>query len=234
MWTQQPAPKSNTVVYRTPGARRPPLFVAQNPPTQAQTPANRIHTTDMTSWSNWHRFVVASLILLALVLSALVIVYGVLEARDVRRIHRLERGEDSIGFFAYKNHNQTIPPNVYTTADDWSVDQGAPFYDNSNGAMDLTSGVWTTQVAGVYQVSAATCWTASGSLNTRRMIFATDGAGTVTASLAATVGYGQVCTTLSVPMRLITGMTLRVQVQRTSAGSELLDTLSSFGIERLG
>lgn len=38
---------------------------------------------------------------------------------------------------------------------------------------------------------------------------------------------------MSVPMYLIKGMTLRVQVQRTSAGSEVLDTLSSFGIERL-
>lgn len=188
-------------------------------------------------WQKWLGFNLASLALIFLCILAVAITFGVFQSRDDKRYQRTRTDivqlREPVGFYARKRNNQMLPANVFTTIIQWTTAGGAPAYDASDGAMNFLTGVWTTQHPGKYQVSASVCWTTSGALNTRQMIFLTNGSATMV-PFTSTLGFGAVCTSMSVPMDLTAGMTLRVQALHTTAGAELVSTLiTTFGMERI-
>lgn len=188
-------------------------------------------------WSKWRSFFIGLGLFILLWLAAITITYSILFGRDDARYHRIRNDideiRDAVGFFATKRGNQNVPANVFTTISSWSTASGDPFYDNSYGAMDFTSGIWTSQMDGKYVVSASICWTSSGTLNTREMRFLTNGTSSYYPFMA-TIGYGQVCSPLTATMDVPRGVSVQVQALRTSAGSEVVETvLTTFGIERV-
>jgi len=186
-------------------------------------------------WQRWLTFFLLGIGFAVIGVIALSIVYGILEARDVRRFRAtrndINQLRESVGFYTYKSGIQDVVANTYVTIANWSAVDNAPFYDSSNGAMDFNTGIWTTQVPGKYQVSGVVCWTSSGSLNTRQMLFLTNGT-SPSAPFTATVAYGQTCTSMSVPMNLPKYMTVQILAYRSTAGSEVVQSLlTSFGME---
>lgn len=188
-------------------------------------------------WSRWLVATLGLLTMIAIGLVAVGIVYGVLESRDNRRFRELDRDIDQlrapVGFLARKAASQTIPVSTFTTVTGWIIPGAAdpPAYDNSNGAMNLATGVWTTILPGKYQVSASICWTA-GAVNVRQMLFVTNGTGSTT-PVASVLAFGVTCTTNSITMNLPVGMSVEVQVSRSTAGAEVVNAFSVFSIERV-
>lgn len=186
-------------------------------------------------WTPWRNAFLTGFAVAILMILAVAITFGVLESRDDKRYQRLRRDitqlRTPVGFLARKSGTQSIPVGVLTTVTGWIIAGPAPGYDASNGAMNLATGVYTTPFDGKYQVSASICWSA-GALNTRRMIFLTNGS-TATTPLTSLLALADVCTTMSETLDLETAMTVEVQVTRTTAGAELVNAFSTFSIERI-
>lgn len=190
----------------------------------------RVPTSMVRLRNDWPSLVLALIGILGVL--GLAIGFGVKFGFVNEDLHGLWKGQEPIGFYAFKRTTQSIPMSVFTTVTGWSVGGGSPSYDASNGAFNLLTGVWTTQIPGKYQVSASVCWT-SGALGLRQLIILTSGNPLAT-PVSSNLGLGLVtCNSLSVAMQLDVGVTVQAQALRGTAGVEVISTASVFSIERI-
>jgi len=194
----------------------------------------------LASLTRWLRLAIGVTLFIFLCLASLAIVFGVLQARDQRRyertrndIEQLRGGLEPIGFLARKRGTQTIVVNAFTTVTSWGISGGAPAYDDSNGALNFASGIWTSPGDAKYQVSASICWT-NGALGLRQMIILTNLTGGIVPLTSTVAAIGVICNSLSVNMDLPQGTTVQIQALRSTVGVEIIGTSSTFGIERIG
>lgn len=220
---------------RTNGSGQP---TPTSPPRPPYRPKQR--PTAVASLAQWVWLLAGISVFIFCCLLALAVVFGILQARNDHRYERSRTDFDQIrdavepiGFLARKRSSQTIPVNVFTRVTGWVTSAGVPAYDVSDGAFDTTTGVWTTRIPGKYQVSASICWT-NGALGLRQILLVTNGTGSTTPVSSEVAAIGLICNTLSVNMDLSQDLTVEVQALRTTAGIEVVNAFSTFGIERIG
>jgi len=221
------------------GLRRPRPFLQ---PIGTNEAGDENGSSTSNKWWIW----IAMSVLGAIVL-VVIATFGALLGRDDRRWTRarhdltvvredigdLQRDHIVAGFMAYKNITQAIPTGPLTTLTNWTTIGGPPAYDDSGGAMNFVTGVWTTVIPGKYMVSASVCWTA-GSFGVRTMVILTNGSQVATPIDSKESLVGITCTQISLLMDLTVAMTVEVQVARTSTGLEVVGSTNSFSIGRMG
>ena len=173
-------------------------------------------------------------------LTAITIVYSVLFSQNQNRfettrnlIRNIHTDQSPKGFMANLAGNQIIPVGVvFIPLTNWTTTGGAPVYDDSNGAFNGTSGIWTTKNPGRYQVSGIACWVA-GTFSLRQMIFFTNGNPAAIPLHSGEGLFNAYCNEMSLTMDLTLGMTVQIQVLHGAAVPLTITVPTLFSIERL-
>ena len=79
--------------------------------------------------------------------------------RDIKNLRaELNQHHEPIGFSASKNGQQFIPNNVSTIITTWTISGGWPAYDDTDGAMNLPTGIFKSANLARYEVDGTLCW----------------------------------------------------------------------------
>ena len=176
---------------------------------------------------------VAAAALTALGLSIAAVVVNNERASDFR--HDFNQLRTSVGFSVTKNTTQNITTSVVTIVGDWVTGGGVPLYDSTNGALNLTSGIFTASISGQYMVTGIVCFDGAAG-GSRIAELNTDGVGAVEAKAITTdLGTAAIidqCISLSQIMNLPAGVSVWLEAFQDSGTNLGVNSLSTFSVER--
>jgi len=157
---------------------------------------------------------------------------------DIVRIKRnigiIEAAVQPIGFSVYANTTQNIPTATLTILTEWTDTAGVPAYDDTGGAFDFSTGIFTAAVPGRYMATGSVCWV--GTLTgTREAHLNTNGTSlaTVFDVLDASNATTFQCNQVSQIMDLNLASSVWLEAIHDSGVNETLTARSRFSIERI-
>lgn len=209
--------------------RRPKPLLRPKPAGQPWSPARAaIVGVSVTTW-----VVVTSVIALA-GLAALGVSIAAF-VRDNQHHSRTHQHIKPVGFSVYKNNTQMIADNTSTIVTTWTAEDGWPAYDDTKGAFNGTSGIFTVRKTDVYAVTGVVCFTATAN-GTREARLVTSGAAAAevfSREVGSDTLSGDQCLEVHQIIDTIKGGMVWLEAFSDSGNMETVTGESRFSIERV-
>lgn len=177
---------------------------------------------------------IAAIATAALVIAIISLVQG--NNRSSETQDDINQLRQAVGFSAIKNDSQTLDDSTITIINAWVDDLGEPFYDASNGALNSTSGLFRTPVAGQYVATGHICFVpVQPGIRTVRLV--TDAVGSLTRTVITRQqgdpSLVSQCLTVTQVLDLSVGTSVWLEAFQNSGSPLDVTFFSAFSIERV-
>lgn len=199
---------------------------------QRIVPGEAVSNLTVVAWIAGLFITAAALTALGLSIAAIVINNN----RATRFRHDHNQLRQAVGFSAHKNATQSVPDSATTIITTWDSSAGEPLYDATNGAFNLTSGLFTAALPGQYTATGHICFVGAP-LGTRTASLNTDGTGATAAVVTSIAPFTNTttsqCLSVSQILDLSVGTSVWLEAFQDSGSPLDVNINSRFSLERV-